>query len=154
MDDPAVLGRDVLLGLAVTSVRAGTAVGRVALAPVALAGRAPGLRGPVQRALRDLAAEGRLSRMRLEGDLERAVAVVLESRLVDDVTERLLQSPEMDRIVQYVASSPHVLEAVSQHTQSLAEEMVADVRRRSQSVDDLAERTVRGWLRRPRPQPA
>jgi hypothetical protein len=31
--------------------------------------------------------------------------------------------------------------------------MVTDVRQRAQRVDDLAERTVRGWLRRPRPQP-
>jgi hypothetical protein len=31
--------------------------------------------------------------------------------------------------------------------------MVNDVRDRAQRVDDLAERAVRGWLRRPRPQP-
>ena len=46
------------------------------------------------------------------------------------------------------------LEAVTQHTQTLAEEMVADVRRRTQTVDDVAERTVRGWLRRPPPSPS
>jgi hypothetical protein len=83
--------------------------------------------------------------------LERLVVRVLESRLVDGLTERVLQSPEMDRIVEYVATSPQVLEAVSQQTQTLAEEMVADVRRRTHSVDDTAERLVRGWLRRPRP---
>jgi len=83
--------------------------------------------------------------------LERLVVRVLESRLVDGLTERVLQSPEMDRVVEYIASSPQVLEAVSHQTQTLADEMVADVRRRSQGVDDIAERTVRGWLRRPRP---
>jgi hypothetical protein len=32
--------------------------------------------------------------------------------------------------------------------------MAVNVRRRAESVDDAAERTVRGWLRRPRPHPA
>ena len=44
---------------------------------------------------------------------------------------------------------------MTQHTETLAEEMVTDVRERAQRVDDLAERTVRGWLRRPpRTRPA
>jgi hypothetical protein len=86
--------------------------------------------------------------------LERLVVRVLESRLVDDLTEQVLRSPEMERVVEYIATSPQVVEAVTQHTQTLAEEMVADVRRRTHSVDDVAERTVRGWLRRPRPSPS
>jgi hypothetical protein len=83
--------------------------------------------------------------------LERLVVRVLDSRFVDGLTERVLHSPEMDRVVAYIATSPQVVEAISHHTETLAEEMVADVRRRTHSVDDLAERTVRGWLRRPRP---
>ena len=83
--------------------------------------------------------------------LERLVTRVLESRLVDDLTEQVLRSPEMARVVEYIATSPQVVEAVTQHTQTLAEEMVTDVRRRAHSVDDVAERTVRSWMRRPRP---
>jgi hypothetical protein len=83
--------------------------------------------------------------------LERLVIRVLESRLVDDLTEQVLRSPEMERVVEHIATSPQVIEAVTQHTQTLAEEMVADVRRRTHAVDDIAEQTVRGWLRRPRP---
>ena len=83
--------------------------------------------------------------------LERLVVRVLESRLVDDLTEQVLRSPEMERVVEHIATSPQVIEAVTQHTQTLAEEMVADVRRRTHTVDDVAEQTVRGWLRRPRP---
>jgi hypothetical protein len=86
--------------------------------------------------------------------LERLVVRVLESRLVDDLTGQVLSSPEMDRVVEHIATSPQVIEAVTQHTQTLAEEMVADVRRRTHAVDDIAERTVRGWLRRPRTSPA
>jgi hypothetical protein len=86
--------------------------------------------------------------------LERLVTRVLESRLVDDVTEQVLASPEMERIVAHIAGSPQVVAAVTQHTQTLAEEVVDDVRRRTQTLDDVTERTVRGWLRRPRPSPS
>ena len=86
--------------------------------------------------------------------LERLVVRVLESRLVDDITEQVLRSPEMDRVVEHIATSPQVIAAVTQHTQTLAEEVVDDVRRRTQTFDDVAERTVRGWIRRPRPNPS
>ena len=82
---------------------------------------------------------------------ERLLIRVMESALLDNLTEHLLASPEFQRILEHVASSPEVLAAVSHHTETLAEEMVEDVRTRSRKVDDLAERTVRGWLRRPRP---
>jgi hypothetical protein len=98
--------------------------------------------------------ERALDRALASPGLERLIMRVLESRLVDQVTEQVLRSPEMERVVQYIATSPQVVEAVTQHTQTLADEMVSDVRRRTQSVDDVAERTVRGWLRRPRPSPS
>ena len=82
---------------------------------------------------------------------ERLLVRVLESRLLDDLTDQVLESAEFQRILEHVAASPEVLAAVTHHTQSLAEEMVDDVRSRSRRVDDVAERTVRGWLRRPRP---
>jgi hypothetical protein len=95
--------------------------------------------------------ERALERALASPGLERLVVQVLESRFLDDLTERVLHSPEMDRLVEYVATSPQVVDAVSQHTQTLAQEMVEDVRRRTHAVDDVAERTVRGWFRRPRP---
>ncbi len=167
-----------MLGMTVAGVRAGAAVGRVALAPARLATRAPAVR----RMVDDIAHEGALMRARIEAEaadlladrlvttvlehelterameralaspgLDRLVVQVLDSRFVDELTERVLHSPEMDRVVEYVAGSPQLIDALTHHTQTLAEEMVEDVRRRSQSVDDLAERAVRGWLRRPRP---
>ena len=78
---------------------------------------------------------------------------VLESRLIDELTEQVLRSPELERVVEYVATSPQVLDAVSRQTRSMADEVAVNVRRRAESADDAAERTVRGWLRRPRPQP-
>jgi hypothetical protein len=86
--------------------------------------------------------------------LERLVTRVLDSRLVDELTEQVLRSPEMGRIVEYIATNPQVVEAVTHQTQTLADEMVSDVRRRTHTVDDVVERTVRGWLRRPRPSPS
>jgi hypothetical protein len=84
--------------------------------------------------------------------LERLVVRVLESRLVDELTEQVLRSPELERVVQYVATSPQILDAVGRQTRTLADEMATNVRRRAESADEAAERTVRGWLRRPRPQ--
>ena len=86
--------------------------------------------------------------------LERLIVRVMESGLIDELTERVLRSPELERVVEYVATSPQVLDAVSHQTRSLADEMAVSVRKRAESVDDAAERTVRGWLRRPRPHPA
>jgi hypothetical protein len=95
-----------------------------------------------------------LERALLSPGLERMIVQVLESRLIDDLTERVLASDELERVVEYVATSPQVLDAVTRQTQSLAGEMADGVRDRAQSVDEFAERTVRGWLRRPRPQPS
>jgi hypothetical protein len=169
---------DFVLGMTVTGIRTGASVGRLALAPARLATRAPVMRRMaddiahegalvrlrIEAATADLLAdrlvttvleheltERAMERALASPGLDRLVVKVLDSRFVDELTERVLHSPEMDRVVQYVATSPQVIEAVTQHTQTLAEEMVEDVRRRSQTVDDLAERAVRGWLRRPRP---
>ena len=104
--------------------------------------------------LEDARTEQVLERALASPGLERLLVRVLESRLVDDLTERLLESPELQRVLEHVATSPEVLAAVTHHTETLAEEMVADVRRSGQRVDEIAERTVRSWLRRPRASPS
>jgi hypothetical protein len=106
----------------------------------------------VAAVLDDERTERALERALTSPGLERLVVRVLESRLIDDLTERVLESEEMDRVIGHVAASPEILEALSHHTETLTEEMVSDVRQRAQRVDELAERTVRGWLRRPRPR--
>ena len=202
--------RDVALGLAVVGAEVGMSAGRVVLAPLRLAARAPVVAGVARRVAEDLAHQGALARTRLDVEteeltdavarrlaerrvvervaaqvlavtdidaivtavlenertqqaleralvspgLERMLVQVLESRLLDDLTERVLASDELERVVEYVATSPQVLDAVTRQTQSLAGEMAGGVRERAQSVDEMAERTIRGWLRRPRPQPS
>jgi choline dehydrogenase-like flavoprotein len=152
---------DVALGLIVSGVRAG----RVALLPIRVVRSMP-LIGPVaRRAGQELALNGYAARTRwrtmavdrivprvlAEIDVERVVTAVLEDERTERVVERVLASREMQSVIGHVASSPELLEALSRHTETLAEEMVSDVRTRAQRADDLAERTVRGWLRRPRP---
>jgi hypothetical protein len=87
-------------------------------------------------------------------DVDRVISAVLDHPMTERAVDRILASREMDSLVEFIATSPHVLQAVSAHSQTLAEEMVTSVRTRSQTVDDVAERTVRGWLRRPRPEPS
>ena len=85
--------------------------------------------------------------------LERLVMQVLESRLIDELTEQVLRSPELERVWLLTASSTCGLLATNSTTRSMADEVAVNVRRRAESADDAAERRVRGWLRRPRPQP-
>jgi hypothetical protein len=76
---------------------------------------------------------------------------VLDSPLLLQITDRVMASEEMQRVIAHIASSPELRTAMAEQTSGLTEEMVAGVRQRTVSMDDVAERTVRGWLRRPRP---
>jgi hypothetical protein len=78
---------------------------------------------------------------------------VLDSPLLLQITDRVMASEEMQRVIAHIASSPELRTAMAEQSSGLAEEMVAGVRQRTVSMDDVAERTVRGWLRRPRPMP-
>ena len=74
-----------------------------------------------------------------------------KERVVAELTERLLHSPEMHAVLEYVATSPEVRRVLTEQSSGLAEEMVGGLRTRTETLDDAAERRVRGWLRRPRP---
>jgi hypothetical protein len=115
------------------------------------------LAGPVTDAVARSLAENRVPERVAAQVLERLdVEAIVASVLADERTERVvasvLASREMQLVIGHVASSPELLAALSAHTETLAEEMVTGVRTRAQRVDDLAERTVRGWLRHPRPR--
>jgi hypothetical protein len=84
--------------------------------------------------------------------LERLLVRVLDSRLLLELTDRIVRSPEMDQVVAHIASSPELRAALAAQSSGLADEMVTGVRKRTAAMDDAAERTVRGWLRRPRPK--
>jgi hypothetical protein len=108
-----------------------------------------------ERLLQDMLASPATERL-LQGALaspatERLLVAVLESRLVPELTDRLLRSPEMQAVLEYVATSPEVRRALTQQSSTLADEVAGGLRTRTETLDDVAERTVRGWLRRPRP---
>jgi len=79
----------------------------------------------------------------------RIVEQTLDSHLAAHVTDHLLNSPEVERAVEQIASSAAVRAALANQTTSLAEDLAAGVRRRAERLDDAAERRARRWLRRP-----
>jgi hypothetical protein len=89
-----------------------------------------------------------------DGQLEELVVRALDSRLLVELTDAVLRSEEMQRALDRIAKSPEIGQAIAVHSAGLAEEVAAGMRRRAGTLDDVAERTVRGWLRRNRPQVA
>jgi uncharacterized RDD family membrane protein YckC len=61
----------------------------------------------------------------------------------------MLQSPEFDRMLRAVLTSPEVRHALTQQTASLGAEAAEGARRRAVPLDAGAETTVHRWLRRP-----
>ena|SRR4051794_24038536 len=115
------------------------------------------LAGPLTEAVaRSLVEQRVIERMAAEiaarMDVAHTVASALDSPVVIEVTERFLASVEMRSAVAHIAATPELRQALREQSSGLAEEMVGGLRRRSQTMDETAERTVRGWWRRPRPR--
>jgi hypothetical protein len=114
-----------------------------------LAGRLPD--AVARSAIEHQVAERIAEELAEQVDLEVAVTAALDSETTSRIVQAVLMSPAMQRTIEYVASSPEVRAALTSQSTTLAEEMVSGVRTRAETFDDVAERTVRGWLRRPRP---
>lgn len=80
--------------------------------------------------------------------VERAVERVLESNLVSATTERVLVSAELQRVVERIANSPEVRNAIAQQSFGLADVVAQEVRSRSVTGDEAAERLARSVFRR------
>jgi hypothetical protein len=80
--------------------------------------------------------------------VERAVVQVLDSQLLLDSTERALRTEEVQRIVERIAGSREVRDAIVQQSAGLADVVAQETRRRSASADDRVERMARTVLRR------
>ena len=79
---------------------------------------------------------------------ERVVGRVMESRLVDDAVAKLLESDELWVMVDEIASSPAVTEAIGRQSIGFADQVAGVVRDRSANADDRVERAARRLLRR------
>ena len=83
------------------------------------------------------------------------VAAVIASpgldQLLVQATDRALRGPELQRVIEHVAASDEVRAALTQQSTTLAAEMAQGLRTRAERLDEVAERTVHGWFRRPHP---
>jgi hypothetical protein len=80
--------------------------------------------------------------------MERLVGRVVESRLVDETVARLLESEDLWILVDEIAHSPAVTDAIAQQSVSFADEVAGRVRARSRNADAWLERKARRALRR------
>ena len=80
--------------------------------------------------------------------VERLVSDALDSRLVSDVTDQVIESAELQRLVEGIVSSPAVRSALTNQTASFGEEIAAGFRRRAERLDDSFGNKVHHWLGR------
>ena len=147
-----------------------TAAVRAATRPAAAAVRGglstpPGqaARGEAQALLESLDAAGRRDIARAEAELnaaldraaDRLITDTLASQRLKRALERLLESDELWRLVDRIANSPEVLNAVANASVGLTGVVADEARKRTVTADEFAERIARRVLRRaPRePQP-
>ena len=98
----------------------------------------------VERVVDELLAEGVADRI-----VERVLAEGIADRAVDQVLAGLTTREELWVLVEEVASSPAVTEAVTQQTAGFADQVAGGVRTRSHDADAWLERKARRALRRP-----
>jgi hypothetical protein len=84
--------------------------------------------------------------------IEGLVARVIDSRLVDETVARLLESEDLWLLVEEIAQSPAVTDAITQQSMSFVDEIADGFRERSRSADAWLERAAHRALRRPPPE--
>ena len=76
-----------------------------------------------------------------------------QERLIDETVTRLLESEELWVLVDSIAKSPAVTEAIARQSVGFADQVAEGVRERSQRIDMRLERAARRIARRP-PRPS
>ena len=74
---------------------------------------------------------------------------VLESKLLDEAVQRLLEGEELWLVVNEIAQSPAVTEAITRQSIGFADQVAGGVRGGTRSADAWLERAARRALRRP-----
>jgi hypothetical protein len=80
--------------------------------------------------------------------MERLVTRTIDSRLVDEVVAQLLESEELWVVVEEIAQSPAVTDAITRQSMGFADQVADGVRLRSRDADAWIERAARRALRR------
>jgi len=149
-EDLALAGLDAAL-----ASRLGTeVVDRVLASDLARHAVARLLEGPlVETVARDVVRYAVLERLTDEladdPELERIATRVLESKLMDDAVRLLLEGEQLWLVVNEVAQSSAVTEAIARQSASFTDQVAGQVRDRSSSADARLERAARRMLRRP-----
>jgi hypothetical protein len=107
----------------------------------------------VDRALESPTVDRLLQRVLDSPAAERAVARVIQGRLLDEAVARLLESEDLWLLVEVVAKSPAVTEAISRQSLGFADQVAGAVRARSTRADDRLEGAARRLLGRSRRPP-
>lgn len=137
-------GLALRLGGAVTR-RATDVAGRTALA---------GLDAVLGSPYTDEALARVLDRLLAEDIAERVAGQITEGPELERIVERLLQTEGLWLLVDEIAGSPAVTEAISQQGFGLADQVAGEVRQRSERADARLERVARRLLRRRLASPA
>ncbi len=85
----------------------------------------------------------------LDDSIDRAIDELLGSPRSERVIERILESEQLWTLVDRIANSAEVLDAIASTSAGLAGEVADQARRRTVVADDVAERIARRLLRRP-----
>jgi uncharacterized RDD family membrane protein YckC len=86
----------------------------------------------------DLEAEiaAALERERAEGRLEQIVGEAARSQAAEEITQRVVSSPELQRLIEEVIASDAVRTALARQTASFGSEVAGELRHRTQRIDD------------------
>jgi uncharacterized RDD family membrane protein YckC len=132
---------DVVMGLVVTTVRAGMSAARISLLPIRVVGQMPGISTFRRRTTDNLAAAGRDARARGSHELERGTRAAFENALAGPLPERVARSLVDHEIVERVAGE--IVETAD------VDRIVADV-----LEHDVTDRVVQQVLQSPEMQRA
>jgi membrane-bound lytic murein transglycosylase B len=104
----------------------------------------------IDRAIAQGLVERIVERLLAEGIVERTVDRVFDERqVVDEVVKRLIESEALWVLVDEIAQSPAVTEAIGRQSIGFADQVAGEVRNRSRRADARLERVARRALRRP-----
>jgi hypothetical protein len=106
------------------------------------------LTGPEVERLLDMALRSERVEQLLTEALESRLADETITRLIDDTITRLLASEGLWVLIDEVAASPAITEAITQHGVGFADQVADEVRDRSRHADAWMETIARRLLRR------
>ena len=104
----------------------------------------------IDRAIANGLVERIVDRLVAERVVERTVDRIFdEQRVIDEVVKRLIESEALWVLVEEIAQSPAVTEAIGRQSIGFADQVAGEVRARSRVLDARLERGARRALRRP-----